>query len=155
MDRKEIMEVLWRCDLFSGLEREDIEKIATLGTPESYESGQSILCQGDFGDSLYVIAEGYVLLERSIDIGARKCNAVISLLGRGRTLGCWATLLGEGHNLMSSAVCRKPTRMVVIQGQDLRRMMEEDARLGFRILERLCTILRDRIQGAYGAMENL
>jgi len=27
--------------------------------------------------------------------------------------------------------------------------------LGFRVLERLCFLLRDRIQGAYGAMERV
>jgi CRP/FNR family cyclic AMP-dependent transcriptional regulator len=33
--------------------------------------------------------------------------------------------------------------------------MIEDKNLGFNILEKLCFVLRDRIHGAYGAMEKI
>jgi len=155
MDMSQIVNVLENCELFRGLERDEIEKIASLGHVESYEAGENILQQGDFGDNLYVIADGHVFLERSIDLGTRKGSAIISLLGRGRALGCWSTLLGEAHTLWSSARCRKATTVVVIKGPALREIMRGNFELGFKVLERLCFVLRDRIQGAYGAMENI
>jgi CRP-like cAMP-binding protein len=155
MARSEISECLQRCDLFSGLSGRQVENIARLAHFETYEAGENILSQGDFGENLYIIAEGTVVLERSIDLGTRGGSVVIGLLGRGRALGCWSTLLGEPHNLMSTARCRKPTRAVVIQGQALREMMLQDLDLGFKVLERLCFILRDRIHSAFGAMENV
>jgi CRP/FNR family cyclic AMP-dependent transcriptional regulator len=155
MGSSEIVDVLGNCELFRGLNRDEIEKIARLAHIEMYEAGENILNQGDFGDRLYIIAEGHVFLERSIDLGTRKGNAIISLLGRGRALGCWSTLLGEAHALLSSAICRKPTKVVVIKGLAIREMMLDNFQLGFKVLERLCFILRDRIQGAYGAMENI
>jgi CRP/FNR family cyclic AMP-dependent transcriptional regulator len=155
MDMSEIVNVLGNCELFRGLERDEIEKIASLGHVETFEAGEHILQQGDFGDNLYVIADGHVFLERSIDLGTRKGNAIISLLGRGRALGCWSTLLGEAHTLLSSARCRKATTVVVIKGPEVREIMLGDFGLGFKVLERLCFVLRDRIQGAYGAMENI
>lgn len=155
MDISEIVDVLENCELFRSLERDEIEKIAGLGHVETYEAGENMLQQGDFGDNLYIIAEGHVFLERSIDLGTRKGNAIISLLGRGRALGCWSTLLGEAHTLLSSARCRKATKVVVIKGPALREIMLGNFQLGFKILERLCSTLRDRIQGAYGAMENI
>ncbi len=155
MGSSEIVEVLNNCELFRGLSRDEIEQVATLSHVETYQAGENILNQGDFGDKLYVIAEGHVFLERSIDFGTRKGNAIISLLGRGRALGCWSTLLGEAHTLLSSAKCRKPTKVVVVSGLALREMMLDNFQFGFKVLERLCFILRDRIQGAYGAMENI
>jgi CRP-like cAMP-binding protein len=155
MSRSELSECLQRCDLFSGLSVRQIDDIARLGHFETYPAGENILNQGDFGEQLYIIAEGTVVLERSIDLGTRKGSVVIGLLGRGRALGCWSTLLGEPHNLMSTARCRKPTRAVVIQGQALREMMLQDLDLGFKVLERLCFILRDRIHSAFGALENV
>jgi CRP-like cAMP-binding protein len=151
----EIVDVLENCELFRGLNRDEIKKIASLGHVEMYEGGENILTQGDFGDKLYIIAEGHVFLERSIDLGTRKGNVVISLLGRGRALGCWSALLGEAHTLLSSAKCRRPTKVVVIEGLALREMMLGNLEFGFKVLQRLCFILRDRIQGAYGAMENI
>jgi CRP/FNR family cyclic AMP-dependent transcriptional regulator len=155
MGSSEIVAVLENCEFFGGLNRDEIEKIASLGHVEMYEAGESVFNQGDFGDELYIIADGHVFLERSIDLGTRKGNAVISLLGKGRALGCWSSLLGESHTLMSSAICRKPTKVVVIKGPALREMMLDNLQLGFKLLERLCFILRDRIEGAYGAMENI
>jgi CRP-like cAMP-binding protein len=150
-----VSDCLGRCELFRGLSRQEVERIAGLGTFETYKAGEHILSQGDFGEHLYIIAEGTVALERSIDLGARRGSAVIGLLGKGRALGCWSTLLGEPHTLMSSAKCRKPTRAVVIKGLALREMMLKDLDLGFKVLERLCFILRDRIHSAFGAMENV
>jgi CRP-like cAMP-binding protein len=155
MAKSEIADFLQRCELFSGLNRKEVEHIATLGKMETYQAGENILSQGDFGEKLYVIAEGTVVLERSIDLGTRRGSAVIGLLGKGRALGCWSTLLGEPHTLMSTAKCRKATKAVVIEGLALREMMLGDLQLGFKVLERLCFILRDRIHSAFGAMENV
>lgn len=155
MAKLEIADYLQRCELFSGLNRREVGRIAGLGHVETYQAGENILSQGDFGENLYIIAEGMVVLERSIDLGTRRGSAVIGLLGRGRALGCWSTLLGEPHTLMSTAKCRKATKAVVIEGQALREMMLGDPQLGFKVLERLCFILRDRIQSAFGAMENV
>jgi hypothetical protein len=47
------------------------------------------------------------------------------------------------------------SKVLVIKGAVLRRMMIENRELGFNILERLCFLLRDRIQSAYGAMEKI
>ena len=155
MDRSEIQGVLESCEFFKGFEKSNIEKIADLSRLEFYEAGDYVFRQGDFGDCIYIIAEGQVVLERSVDLGARKGSAVIGMLGKGRVFGCWSTLLDEPHNLMSSVHCVKPARLLVITGADLREMMLHNTSLGFNVLERLCFLLRDRIQGAYGAMEKI
>ncbi len=155
MGHREFKEILENCDLFKGLDQSNISKIAGLCQRESYKQGEYVFRQGDFGDSIYVISEGQVFLERSVDMGARKGNAVIGILGKGRAFGCWSALLDEAHTLMSSASCQKPTKVVLIKGKDIRKMMVSDVSLGFCVLERLCIMLRGRIQGALGAMEKV
>ena len=73
----------------------------------------------------------------------------------GRALGCWSTLLGESCNHMASAACQKPTKVVGIEGADLRGMMVGSKEFGFRVLESPYFLLWDRIQGAYGAFERI
>lgn len=155
MDRAQMLEVIENCEFFEGLDRSLFEQIANICEIREYQPEDAIFSQGDFGEHLYIIAEGHLLIERSMDLGARKGSAVIGMLGKGRVLGCWSTLLDEPHNLMSSAVCRKPTTVLRIRGAELREMMVKNSELGFSILERLCFLLRDRIQGAYGALERL
>ena len=155
MDHSEIEQAIEGCEFFMGLNKRDIKKIGALGQMVAHEAGEYMFRQGDFEENIYIIGEGHVLLERAMDLGSRKGNAVIAVLGKGRVCGCWSTLLGEPLNLMSSACCRKPTRVVVIRGVDLRAMMAENPGLGFNILERLCFLLRDRVQAAYGAMDKI
>ena len=155
MDRNKIKEVLEGCEFFKGLEEPCIKNIITLCQVRNYEPGEYVFSQGDFGEYIHVIAEGHVSLERSMDLGTRKGNAVIGLLGKGRVMGCWSTLLGQPHTLMSSAVCRKPTTVVSIKGTELREIMVGNHKMGFRMMESLCFLLRDRLHGALGAMENI
>jgi len=155
MDPSEIQNIIEHCELFKGLNTDELEGIIKLGQVEVYEAGDKILNQGDFSDKLYIIAEGHVFLERSIDLGTRKGSVTLSLLGRGRVLGCWSTLLGEAYPLMSSAICKEHAKVVVIRSPALREMILSDFHFGFKVMERLCSILRDTLQGAYGAMEKI
>jgi CRP-like cAMP-binding protein len=155
MASPEVLDVLYNCELFGQLDEHEIEKIADIAEVETYAEGESILNQGDLCDKLYVIAQGHVFLERSVDLGTRQGTAIIGLLGTGRALDCWPSLLEESHALLSSAVCRRPTKVIAIKGVALREMLLQNPQLGFKVLERLCCILRDRIQAAFGAMENL
>ena len=146
---------LGSCEFFKLLGKGEISEIAKLCQIIRYKSGEYVFQQGDYGEHLYVIAQGRIHLESSVDLGAQKGNVVIETLGKGRVLGCWSTLLNMPHILMSSAVCHKPTQILTIRGADLRKMMIGNTELGFNIMERLCYLLRDRLQAAYGAMEKI
>jgi len=155
MKRKEMEEALGSCEFFKFLDEKSISKIADLCQVKKYKTGEYVFQQGDYGEHIYVIAQGRIHLERSVDLGPRKGNVVIETLGKGRVLGCWSTLLDLSHILMSSAVCQKPTKIVSMRGSDLRQMMLSNTQLGFNVMERLCCLLRNRIQAAYGAMEKI
>ena len=155
MDGSEIYQTLESSEFFRGLDRKDIEKIASLCREENFEPGQTIFRQGDTGDRIYIIAAGQVALERTADLGKRKGNVVIGIIGKGKGFGCWSTLLGKPHSFLSSASCQKPTKAVFFSGNEVRALMLGNAALGFCVLERLCFFLRDRIQNVYGAMEKL
>ena len=155
MDSSEIKETLEKCEFFEGLERTHIDQITNLCQVETYEPGEYVFRQGDFGEHIYVIAQGRIFLERSLDLGARTGSTVIGILGKGRIFGCWSTLLAEPHNLMASAASEKASKVLSIKGAELREIMVSDLTLGFRVLERLCFLLRDRIQDAYGVMERI
>jgi CRP-like cAMP-binding protein len=155
MEQSEIYQALERSEFFRGLQKSDIERIAGLCRVKTYEPGQYVFHQGEGGENILVIAEGKVALERTVELGSRKGSVLIGILGKGRVFGCWSTLIGEPHNLFSSASCQLPTKVLVLKGADLRDVMLQNTALGFRVLERLCFVLRDRIQSAYGAMEKI
>jgi CRP/FNR family cyclic AMP-dependent transcriptional regulator len=155
MNPAEVEHILANCEFFKELDIDHIKKISGLCRKVTRETGEYLFQQNNFGEELFIIADGFVSLERSINLGHKKGNVVIESLGKGRVTGCWASLLDQPHHLMSSACCEKPTTVLVLNGSELRKMMLENTKLGFFILERFCFLLKDRIQAAYGAMERI
>jgi CRP-like cAMP-binding protein len=155
MANPEIQSHLESCKFLKNISPGHLSTISDFGSIDHYEAGSYIFRQGDFGEDLFIIIDGYVFLERAMDIGSHKGSVVIDALGKGRTLGCWSALLGEPHVLMSSASCQKDSTVVCLKGRLLRKCMEEDTQFGFFMLERLCFLLRERIQAAYGAMDKI
>jgi signal-transduction protein with cAMP-binding, CBS, and nucleotidyltransferase domain len=151
----EIEQALAGCELFKGLDQSEIQNIAGICRVAAYEKEDLIYQQGDFGEHLYIIARGQVVLERSVDMGARKGQVVIATLGKGRVFGCWSTLLNEPHIMMLRTFCQTPATILILEGAKLRDLMTRDARFGFNVMEKLCLLLRERIQSAYGAMEKI
>ncbi len=155
MESIEIEQTLADCEIFKGLDQSEIQNIAGICRVVTYEKEDLIYRQGDYGEHIYVIARGQVVLERSVDMGARKGQIVIATLGKGRVFGCWSTLLNEPHIMMLRTFCHTPATILVLEGAKLRNLMTRDARFGFNVMERLCLLLRQRIQSAYGAMEKI
>jgi CRP/FNR family transcriptional regulator, cyclic AMP receptor protein len=155
MNSSEIWDAVEGCEFFKSLEKAHIQKIVDLARVIDYEPGEYIYRQGESGDQIYIINEGHIHLERKMDLGERRASVVIGTPGKGKVLGCWTTLLGRPHTYMSSAVCQKRTRAIVLGGSSLRAMMLTHTGMGFSVLENLCLMLRERIEGVYGAMEKL
>ena len=155
MESVDIYQALTSCELFKVLDPNEIEMIANICQINTYEAGECVYQQGDFGEYLYIICSGRGILERTMNIGVREGKVVIATLGKGRVFGCWSTLLDEPHIMMLTTFCQKPSKIIELKGVDLRQLMLHDTRFGFNVMERLCFLLRDRIEAAYGAMEKI
>ena len=155
MKSAEIEAVLAGCELFKGLGQGEIQNIAQICQVNTFDKGALVYQQGDFGENIYIIAKGQVVLERTVDMGSREGRVSIATLGRGRVFGCWSTLLEEPHIMMLKTICQTPATILVLNGAELRKDMINNTRFGFNVMEKLCLLLRERIQSAYGAMEKM
>lgn len=155
MEIEEMVDVLRSSKFFRNLTDEHLHKVASLCQEVSVDVGEWVFKQGEVGEHLYILVKGYIHLERAMSVGDREGHVIIDTLGKGRTLGCWSALLGESHVLMSTAVCQKPSLLLKVKGEDLRQLMMESVDFGFDLMQRLCFLLRDRIEAAYGAMDRI
>jgi len=152
----ETIEGLRSCELFALLNQEEIQMLTTsLATAceiETYQAGDHISEQGGYSAKLYIIADGQVLLQRSVNIGDRTAMWPLGLLGKGRAMG-WSSLLYGPRYLTASAICQKPTRVISIEGTSLRSVLEKQPAIGFRVMDRLACMLGERLRTAYNTME--
>ena len=154
-DGERVVEALKRCKLFQDLEEEQIRMLATAFHEESHDQGEAIFRQGDLGRKLYVIEQGQVLLERTLDMQPRVANVALSLLGKHRVMCCWACLVGELRDLHESAICQKPTRVLAAEGSELVNVMAGNPQIALVLLKRLCFMLDERLHDCYCAIGSL
>ena len=87
----EIIEGLRTCELFDLLTETEMQ-ILTTSIADAWEmktckAGDHMFDQGELSSRLYVIVSGQVLLQRSVDMGAKKATWPLGLLGKGRAMG--------------------------------------------------------------------
>lgn len=156
MADSEIVAGLKRCELFAELSEQEVEELIALlaGSCQvaNYEAGDTIFVQGELSTILYVVLDGQILIRRTFPLGDRTGTKMIALLGKGRAMG-WSALLYEHHYATATAVCQKPARVILVDGATLRSALQKEQSIGFKVMERLASMLGDRLRAAYSAME--
>jgi CRP-like cAMP-binding protein len=159
MDIDKTARLLRKCEVFSELSEKELKSIAKLCQIEKFNVGESIYSQGCLGEKLYVLAEGEVTLERTIDIGDQRRAKIPVFTFRAtpsrRLMGGWFALLGEQHRHMCTAICYRATTLISIECSKLREYVAKNLEIKAKILEKLILLLRDRIDSSYKAMESL
>ncbi len=152
----EIVEGLRASELFALLNEEEIrlltDSLAHACHIARYKAGDHIFDQGEHSASLYIIADGQVLLQRSLNLGNRTATLPLGILGKGRAMG-WSSLLYGPRYLTASAICQKSTQVISIEGSSLRSALEKAPEIGFRVMDRLACMLGERLRAAYNTME--
>jgi CRP-like cAMP-binding protein len=97
---------------------------------EFVPAGQTIFSEGEAGDALFFIAEGKVVIQKSVD---KKKGSVktLSVLGPGDFFGEMALL--EKAPRWASAVAQEPTRLLSLSAGNLRTWLSADAKVPLRL----------------------
>ena len=130
--------LLARVPLFSDLAERDLEQLAQVAVPRTYEPGEAVFREGDSGDTCYVVRDGCVRVTRRHSDGR-----VITLaeLRPGEMFGELAMFGGETRSASVEAL--EPTRALAILAGDLRRIIVRDPDIAVKMLEGLANRLRD------------
>jgi CRP-like cAMP-binding protein len=152
----DMAEALKSCELFASLAEEEMQALTGLLGDAcewvTYEAGEHVFDQGEISSRLYVIASGQVLLQRSVSLGRKDANLPLGLLGRGRAMG-WSALLYGPRYATASAMCQKPSELVTVEGAALRAALEQQPVIGFKVMDRLASMLGERLRAAYNTMD--
>ena len=135
-------------ELFMGLSKENLKEVARLTEIRLYSEGDLIFSEGREAESLYLILQGKVSLEKDVQLGRTGTprKATLTVLGAGQALG-WSSLVPP-FEYTSSGVCMEAATLVVVPGQSLLQLMKEKPDLGMLILGRISSLIRERMSNA-------
>jgi CRP/FNR family cyclic AMP-dependent transcriptional regulator len=142
-----IEDTLKRSDVFLGLNDSDLEIIARLPSSRlaSFQIGQFLFKAGEEAKNIYVIEEGQINVIAEVSSSTGKTNIItIDIVSKGSLLG-WSALV-RPHLYVLSAVCQKPCELVIINGNELLSLFEQNCIIGYRVLQGLSHVIGVRFR---------
>jgi CRP-like cAMP-binding protein len=133
-----VVELLGRVPVFSTLEAEDLERIAQLAVPRSFQAGQAVFREGDSSDTCYVVRSGRARAVREHSDGR---TITLATFGPGDIFGELAMFEDERRSATVEAI--EPTTAVAVLGPDMRRLMTEHPGIATRLVIALGRRLRE------------
>jgi CRP-like cAMP-binding protein len=134
----EVVELLARVPVFSTLETEDLERIARLAVPRSFEAGQTVFREGDASDTCYVVHTGHT---RAVHQHGDGRIITLATFGPGDIFGELALFEDELRSATVEAL--EATGVVAVLGPDMRRLMIEHPQIAMRLVIALGRRLRE------------
>jgi len=112
--------------LFAGFDSGEVAAIAERCTEREHAKDDVLWHAGDPGDGFVVVVSG----ELSVWRGGEN-DEVVARLGPGECLGEIALLLDEPRSAM--VTCSRPSRLLVLAGDDFQELLRGDARAQLRV----------------------
>ncbi len=134
----DVVELLGRVPVFSTLERADLERIAEVAVPRTFNPGQAVFREGDSSDTCYVVSEGHARAIRSHPDGR---TITLAGFGPGDIFGELAMFEDERRSATVEAI--DTTSVIGVLGPDMRRLMIEHPEISTRLVIALGRRLRE------------
>lgn len=138
------VDVFDRSALFQGLTTTQRALLRPLFIPMDCYSDTKIFEQNDPADYLYLVIIGEVVVNFKPEDGP---EITVANVKPGDIVG-WSAALGK-RTYTSSASCTTYTQLLRVRGEDLRTLCERHPETGIVILERLASVIAQRLHNTH------
>jgi len=132
---------LKKLEIFSKLNEEELNKIAKIARKEVVKKDKVIFREDTRAQNLYLITKGKVAIYMELHRGE---EMVLRTLTDGM-LFSWSALVPP-YRLTASARAMEDSELIVIGGEELEALFEEDPRLGYLIMSAIAGIASSRLR---------
>ncbi len=136
--------------LFRELSPRHMQLLNPLFLPCEFTADSVLFEQGDPADNLFAVVTGEVVVNFKPDDGP---NITVARVQPGSIVG-WSAALGS-RRYTSTAVCTTYTQLLRVRGDDLRRLCVQHPDTGTIILDRLATVIAERLHSTHDLVLSL
>jgi CRP-like cAMP-binding protein len=124
---------------------DELNKLAKLAVEESYPAGTQMYQKGDAARSLYLITEGKIVLFMDNYMGPNKppMQVTVDMTAKGESMG-WSAVV-DPYIYTLGALCIDDVKLITLDAPGLRKMMEEDCVMGFKIMQAVARLISIRL----------
>ena len=137
-----ISSVLSKQAIFRGLSPKELSRIAQICETVTFQAGETVFEDTSPGRDLYLVLSGKI----DVNLEAITPHEVFSIitLGEGEIVGEFA-LIDSGER-SATATCVEDTELLVINGERLHELFEEDNHIGYVVMRNIAQIICARIR---------
>lgn len=143
-------EVLTNLFLFRDLPSEQLSLLQPLFIPCEFEAGAVLFEQGDPAENLFAVVSGEVVVNFKPDDGP---IIVVARVQPGSIVG-WSAAIGS-RRYTSSGMCTASTQLLRVRGDDLRRLCLQHPDTGAAFLDKLATVIAERLHSTHDLVLSL
>jgi CRP/FNR family transcriptional regulator len=129
---EETAALLARTEVFADLSQRELDEVAQVAVPRSWQRGQVIFREGDPGDTCYLLKDGAVILTREHQDGRM---IALAELRAGGMFGELAMFRGETRSATAEAI--EDTTAVALLAPDLQRLIKRNPGIASKLLAAL------------------
>jgi CRP-like cAMP-binding protein len=147
VDGKSMVEILEQINLFAGLGRDHLKRVADIGQEEKTKSGKKVFSEGEPGDKFYVVLEGAVRISRVVPGMGEEALAV---LRPGAYFGEMSLI--DSSPRSATAFAHESLKTFVISRTDLEDLLFVDRDLAYELLWNFVRTLSGRLRATNDKM---
>jgi CRP-like cAMP-binding protein len=124
---------------------DQLKKLATLASEEKYTAGTQMYQKGDTARGLYLMKEGKIVLFMDNYMGPHKppMQVTVDMITKGESMG-WSAVV-EPYVYTLGALCVDDAQLIAFDSFGLRKLMDEDCALGFKIMQAVASVISLRL----------
>jgi len=137
-------------DVFYGLRREHLERIAAICAEMALDQGTVVFKENSPGNEMYIVARGTVEIQvdpAMLGLETDTGPTTIATLRKGQVFG-EVVLVDHGLRSASAKVAAGNALLLVIKREDLVSLCEQDYELGYLIMRNIAADMAFKIRGA-------
>lgn len=138
----DVYEGLKKFTLFSELDQDFLGRLVEIGEEVTLPGDEWLFREGDDAKALYLIVDGSVTLKFTLN-EEKGIHGDLNTLSRGDTVG-WSTLV-KPHVYRFGAMTDTNVKLIRLDGERLRVVMEEHPEQGFLLMQRITETMASRM----------
>ncbi|MDP3879286.1 MAG: cyclic nucleotide-binding domain-containing protein [Dehalococcoidia bacterium] len=138
-------QLLKKCQIFAALNDSELEKIVGFVSEKQYDAGTTIFQEGDSAEELMILQEGKIAGQMTLsssDQGTAR-RITVDVIDPNEVIG-WSALV-EPYTYTLTAVCLEKVKVVAIPASKLRRLLQDDPRVGYEVVRGLIRVVASRL----------
>jgi len=141
-------DLLSKFELLAGLPDAALETLAQIAQLEEHPDGALIIEEDQHAEKLFLLLSGKIALEKKVQLGQTGTprQATIDVIGPWGAFG-WSSIVPP-YTYTASGICLEDSKLLSLNGSALNAIMQEMPEVGYELIRRVATLIRDRLTSA-------